>query len=175
MIQVIHYLPDVPMYYRDPVFAFQDAIRPQVAAVIRPDPLGPVNRVVQLVAGRQGDPIDQCRIVKQTLTHIPDGADITVRRDPGTPTVRYWDRDWIYRASQEGRPASWYVTVNGRRVLEAAAVECLPPDYRPPLPLKPKGLWRNLLGLPITGWFRTLADRVADRCGYRRDELGGDW
>ena len=121
--------------------AFVDAGNTRnVSVAIKPDPLGPVNRIVEL---RNGD-----RRVKAALCRVPAGATVElVHRRSGfdLPELfaynhRLWDtrgRHSLADAEVElptYRPPGWYIEIDGQTVLYATEAEVWPLPPAPPIP-----------------------------------------
>jgi hypothetical protein len=153
--------------------AFQVIAGPRMAVRIDVDPLGPVNRIVRLMAGE--------RCIKSALAHIPSGAAVRLLRDEGGYSIRemFGAVEQIWDARTEGReppeiaviqPPGWRVEVDDRTVLQVFDSE-----LRPPPPPPPKVPWRTRTRREINRRARAAADAVAKRLGYHRDgECEGD-
>lgn len=161
----IPYAPPRPMLH-DTFLAYSTLTAPQIGVTISPDPLGPVNKIVRLVR-RHGD---RDHTIKAALVHIPQGAHVAVEHTAGRPSLTLWTEGWQEIARDPGSPPGWYVTVDDRVVLRATYAECaLPLPVPPPLP------WRVRVRRTVNRRVRSVADRLADRLGYRRDDEAVDW
>lgn len=169
----IDYHPE-PSGFNDTLLAFQVFAGPRISALIEPDPLGPINKLVTLMVGE--------RRIRTTLCHVPPGAQVRVVRDEGAWTLgnlfAFRDRLWDSRGSAEPEPAidiqppGWRIEINGRTVLTVTDAKMAPP--RPPAPRVP--LWRRMRRA-MREQLRADADWIAGRLGYHRDDecSGGDW
>lgn len=159
----VTYEPPEPMF-RDTFLAFQTLTAPQWVALIEPDPFGQINRIVTLMRGTER--------VKSVLCRVPEGADVEVVRDKGTPHVTAWTTEWLY-AGQPFGPAQqpgWRIEVNGRTVLSVTDAEMRTPYVPPP----PPPLWRRMR-TALREQLRADVDAVAKRMGFHRDEDCGGW
>lgn len=152
--------------YADTMLAFRDFELASTWAVrVEPDPLGPVNKIVTLMRGGQR--------VRSVLCPVPVGADVRCGYDAGSPRVRLWSASFedLGDVGEPYRPPTWYVEVDGRRVIDVPEHETYPP--RPPAPRVP--LWQRMRRA-LREQVRTDADWIAKRLGYHREcECGGDW
>ena len=131
---------------------------------IGPDPLGPVNKIVTLVAGE--------RRIKSALAHIPEGAAVRLVRDEAYLTIRemFSRMDQVWQARGQGTPVEikaihppgWRVEVDGRTVLTV-----LDADLQPPIPPTPIP-WRRRARQVLTRRCWSAADALARRLGYTR-------
>jgi len=168
------YIPYEPpeSAFSDTLLAFKVFAGPRIGAIIEPDPLGPVNKIVTLMCGQ--------RRIKSVLTPVPKGAVVRLVRDEGMWTLRnvvaLRERLWDSRGSGEPppaidiRPPGWRVEVDGKTVLAVTDVEMAPP--RPPAPRVP--LWRRMRKA-LREQVRADADRIAHKLGYHRDDDCTGW
>lgn len=139
--------------YGDTLFAFNDMqLSSTWGARIEPDPLGPVNKVVTLFRGE--------RRVRSALWPVNPGSAVKVGHDPGELYIEWFNPG----AKATIRPPSWYVEVDGRRIIDVPEHETYPP--LPPPPRVP--LWRRMREV-LLEQVRTDVDLVAARLGYHRD------
>lgn len=75
----IPYEPPQPEF-ESVLTAFHVIAGPRMAVRIDADPLGPVNRIVRLMAGE--------RCIKSALAHIPNGATVRLLRDEVSISIR---------------------------------------------------------------------------------------
>lgn len=162
--------------FSDTLLAYKVFAGPRMAALIEPDPLGPVNRIVRLMSGE--------RCIKSALAHIPNGATVRLLRDEVSISIRevFAHRERLWGAREAGgkpieivaiQPPGWRVEVDDRTVLQV-----LDSELRPPPPPPPKIPWRRRTRCKIDRRARAAADAVAKRLGYHRDgecEGGDDW
>lgn len=163
----IPYEPPEPMY-QDTMLAFKAFSAPQMAALIEPDPLGPVNKIVSLIAG--------VRRVKSVLCRVPAEARVEVSYESGGWTIdevfALRQRIWDSRGTGEkpelppSRVPGWYISIDDRVVLHATEAEVNPPStWTPPrIPL-----WQRMRRA-LTEQLRTDADALAKRLGYHRED-----
>lgn len=168
----IPYEPPRPEF-ESALTAFQVIAGPRMAVRIDADPLGPVNRIVRLMAGE--------RCIKSALAHIPAGATVRLLRDEGSISIRevFAHRERLWDVREVGgtpieitaiQPPGWRVEVDARTVLQV-----LDSELRPPPPPLPKIPWRRRTRRKIDRRARAAADAVAKRLGYHRDgECEGD-
>lgn len=156
--------------FDDTILAFRVLGGPRVAALIEPDPLGPVNKIVTLMVGQ--------RRIKSALCPVQAGARVTVGKDPGS--FYPWLSGPGWRAAcgtppledpPAPKPPSWYIEVNGRRVLDVPEHETWQPITPPKIP------WRTRIRDATNRRTRAVADAIAARLGYHRDGEcdGDDW
>ncbi|MCG7596333.1 hypothetical protein [Mycobacterium sp. PSTR-4-N] len=168
----VTYEPPEPMF-RDTILAFQALTAPQWVALIEPDPLGPVNRIVSLMRNDER--------IKSLLCHVPEGADVEVVRDEGGYRIddlfALKDLQWrpggygqnVATAHVPFRSAGWRIEINGRTVLAVADAEMRTPYTPPP----PPPLWHRMR-TALREQLRADVDAVAKRLGFHRiDECGG--
>lgn len=159
----VTYEPPEPMFH-DTILAFQALTAPQWVALIEPDPLGPVNRIVTLMRNDKR--------VKSVLCHVPEGADVEVVRDEGTVRIHLWSALWENLGEPFGpyRPPSWRIEINGRTVLSVTDAEMRTPYTPPP----PPPLWHRMR-TALREQLRADVDAVAKRLGFHRVEDCGGW
>ncbi len=151
-----------------------------VSVAIKPDPLGPVNRIVELWSGD--------RRVKAALCLVPAGAAVKLVRERGGYTLsalsklhnRLWDTQGRLSLADVElelptyRPRGWYVEIAGRTVLYATDAEVQPLPPTPPIPWRVRA--KRAVRRGIERRLRPHADRIAERLGYHRDDdCGVDW
>jgi hypothetical protein len=151
--------------FNDTLLAFRDMqMRDSMSAMIEPDPLGDVNRIVTLVRNTGSR---QHRI-KSVLCRVPKGAEVELVYE-NTPTTTILDSDWAPIHRWAGRHV-WAVKVDGKRVIEVPDSETHPPTLpRPTVPLSRRlRSWATKLA-------RSAADGLAGRLGYHRAGECGGW
>lgn len=163
--RMINYEPP-PREYADTLLAFRDM---QLASTFRvqvqADPLGGPNSILTLMRGHHR--------VKSVLHPVPAGSAIRLGHDSGGG-YRVWGADWgqLNNADYnlpEWRSPSWWVEVDGVRVIDVPERETYPP--RPPAPKVP--LWQRMRQV-LREQARADVDRIAARLGYHRaDECTG--
>lgn len=168
---VINYVPPEPMF-ADTLLAFKAFAAPQMSVHISPDPLGPVNKILTLMAGN--------RRIKSVLWPVGVGAKVQVGHNAGMGGYfsPYSGPGW--RAlngysdpePEPYRPPSWYVTVDGHRVIDV-------PDHemRPPISPMSRIPLRTRIKQAATREARKLASRIAKPFGYHHEDdcNGSDW
>lgn len=138
----------------------------QLRALIEPDRLGDVNSVVTLMNGD--------RRIRSVLTRVPDQATIVVGYDPGQfypwlsgPGWRTMNGMPELEDPAKSKFPSWYIEIDGIRVLDVPEHETYPP-----LPPKPRVPLHQRARKHARAW----ANRLAERFGYHHeDDCGGDW
>ena len=168
----------------DTLLAFQAFVEAgsyrNVSVAIKPDPLGPINRIVELRnAGRR---------VKAALCRVPTGATVKLVHERGGYSLpelsdfknRLWDtrgRRSLADAEQylpPRRAPGWYVEIGGQTVLYATETEVWPLPPAPPIPWRVRA--KRAMRRGVEKRLRPHADRIAGRLGYHRDdECGVDW
>lgn len=154
--------------FADTLLAYRDFVTASMWSVrIEPDPLGDVNRIVTLMCGD--------RRVKSVLCPASEALTARVGYDPGTPLIRCWSPGWRELAGLPGidpepyRPPSWYVEVDGERIIDVPESQTWPP--RTPPPRTPLG---RRARQAVLRQMRAGADRITGWLGYHRaDECGG--
>jgi hypothetical protein len=127
-----------------------------VSATIEPDTLGDVNRIVSLVRNER----DGSRTkLKSVLYPYRSGMSVGLGRGERLPRPGEKPSPWFFNPWSN----VWYVTIDGRRILEAYGSENLPP--RPPPPKPP--LWKRIRTAAAKRG-HAAADSVAKRLGYTR-------
>jgi hypothetical protein len=176
MTQYIPHKPPETMY-RDTLLSYKAFAGPRMGAVVEPDPHGPVNKIVTLMAGE--------RRVKSVLTRVPPGATLRVVHDNGGYSL---DELYALRSgpgwrslmglpiSDEPRPVrrlpGWYVEMGDQVLLHATESEVNPPHTWTPPPVP----FRKRMRRALTEQLRADADAIAKRFGYHReDECEVDW
>lgn len=150
--------------YQDTLLAFKDMQHASyIAAHVENDPLGPVNKIVTLIAGQ--------RRIKSVLTPVPAGASVRLTNTivPVGPVRVQWPGN-IYSSKWQRAAYGWCVEINDRVVLTATDAECQPP--MPPAPRIP--LRRRMISA-IRTQLRTAMDAIAKRFGYHRDSDCTGW
>lgn len=149
--------------FSDTLLAFRDFRDASTMRVrVEPDPLGPVNKIVSLWRGQHR--------VKAVLTRVPVGATVRCGLDYGSPRVRFFTSAWEQVGRYEGRLASWYVEIGGRRVIDVPEHELIPPRLPTPTPLL-----REQMRRALREQARAALDAVARRIGYHRDADCTGW
>lgn len=132
-----------------------DAMHPSVSAIIEPDTLGDVNSLVSLVRNER----DGSRTRLKTAL-FPYRPGMPVHLGHGRSEHDKDDSFWLWRPFSD----IWYLTIDGRRILEAGGNE-----NRPPLPPPPPKPWRQRASSAVRQRGRSAADAIAKRLGYHRD------
>ena len=154
--------------FSDTMLAFRDFELASTWAVrVEPDPLGPVNKIITLMRGGQR--------IKSVLRPVATGTTVRMGFQGGTGLAigPGW-RAMLGYADVERehyRPPTWWVEVDGRRVIEVAEHEILLPPAAPrrPIPWRTRAQWR------LRKWFYAAADRVVVPLGYHHGDDCGDY
>jgi hypothetical protein len=129
-------------------------LNPSVSAIIEPDTLGDVNRIISLVRNEA----DGSRTKLRSVLY-PYRAGMSVGLGHGQRARKPGESPspWLFMPWSN----VWYVTIDGRRILEAYGSEKLPPIPPPPKPPLSRRLKTVVANAP-----RAAADAVARRLGY---------
>lgn len=142
--------------------------------VVKPDPLGPINKIVTLV--HNDEP------VKSVLHPVNEGDTVQLIRDEGGLNYNHvslmhglhWHNNEygqnVAEAHVPFRKPGWRVEINGGTVLTVTDAELQPTP--PPTPRTP--LWRRMRRT-LLEQLRSDADAIAGRLGYHRDDNCDRW
>lgn len=157
--------------FTDTMLAFRDLQMTSTwRALVEPDPLGDVNKIVTLMRGNHR--------VKSVLARVPVGATVKLGHDQGAPRIRFWGPTWQELAGADApiqvepyRAPSWYVEIDDRRVIDVPEHETYPPTRPtpPPVPLKLRAR------RAIRKRWRATTDTIARRFGYHHEDDCGGW